>query len=42
MLGELVAAMAMSKVSVVLAGGDEAELGVEEDVNSKDRGALGL
>ena len=41
-VGELVVAVGVSKVSLVSAGGDEAELGVEEDVDSKGRGALGF
>ena len=42
MVGELGAAVGVSKVLVVSACGDEAELSVEEDVNSEGRGALGL
>ena len=41
-VGELVATVDGSKTSVVSAGGDEAELGVEEDVDSEGRGALGF
>ena len=41
-VGELVAVMGVSKVLVVVVCGDEAELGVEEDVDSEGRGALGL
>ena len=34
--------MGVRKVSIVSAGGDGAELGDEEDVDSEGRGALGL
>ena len=42
MVGELGAAMGVSKMLVVSASRDEAELSVEEDVDSEGTGALGL
>ena len=41
-VGELVASVGGSKIAVVSAGGDGAELGVEEDVDLEGRGALGF
>ena len=41
-VGELVSTVDGSKMLVVSAGGDEAEFGVEEDIDSEGRGTLGF